>query len=60
MPNIIPNKESFDHIKIRNIFKKCNSEILSVDFPEPNETQLYEIIKQSGKHNKTISKFASL
>lgn len=57
-PNIIPNKESFDHIKIRNIFKKSNSEIPSVDFPEPDETQLYEIIKQN--HVQTTKVYKKL
>jgi len=57
-PNIIPNKETFDHVKIRNIFKPCSSEIPSIEFPVPDPNQLDQIIKQN--HVQTTKVYKKL
>lgn len=56
--NIVPNKETFDYVKIRNIFKKCSSEIESINFPDPNPEYLNEIIKQN--HVQTTKVYKKL
>lgn len=56
--NIVPSKEAFDYVKVRNMFKKCSSEIPLIQFPEPNAEYLNEIIRKN--HVQTTKVYKKL